>query len=194
MQSTATLTPDQRASVPTARIEWGMGLDSGATYERRGAINGLNEHVAETSPGRKDGSGKTTTSDSSNLNQLIPLTTASHVPRDEAEPVLLAEWEGYVATVSEHHFTAALSGVFGQGVEGVREDAQIPLSDVSRSDTELLQPGGIFRLCVFHTITPYGQPRRYTEVVFRRVPGYRPKDLAAARGRADTIHRSLRVE
>lgn len=107
---------------------------------------------------------------------------------------LLAEWNGCVESMQEHQFTASLKGVFGEGVSGEEEDAEIPISDVGESDKELLRLGNYFRLCVFYEIRDNGQPRRYTQVVFRRLPAYRAADLARAEERAEEMHRVLRVE
>lgn len=107
---------------------------------------------------------------------------------------LLAEWNGCVLSVDTSHFSAALKGVFGEGVRGEEEDAEIPVTDVGESDKELLHPGNFFRLCIFYEIQKSGQPRRYTQVVFRRLPAYRTHDLAQAAERASELHRALRVE
>lgn len=107
---------------------------------------------------------------------------------------VLAEWNGCVLATNGQYFTAELKGVFGEGVRGEEEDAEIPVSDVAESDSELLYPGNFFRLCVFYEIREDGQPRRYTQVVFRRLPAYRAPDLAKAAERALEIHRALRVE
>jgi hypothetical protein len=112
------------------------------------------------------------------------------------EPKVLAEWEGYVVEVSdqEDFFAASLTGIRGQGVKGEEEDALIPISDVSESDMSLLSPGNFFRLCVKHEIDKYGQPRRYSQLVFRRLPAYREEDLLEAMDRGRKLARSLRVE
>lgn len=106
----------------------------------------------------------------------------------------LAEWNGCVTEIDTHYFSAALKGIFGEGVNGEEEDAEIPISDVSESDRDLLALGNFFRLCVFYEMREDGQPRRYTQVVFRRLPAYRPHELAQAVERASEIHRLLRVE
>ena len=107
---------------------------------------------------------------------------------------LLAEWNGCVTEIDTHYFSAALKGIFGAGVRGEEEDAEIPISDVSESDRELLALGNFFRLCVFYETREDGQPRRYTQVIFRRLPAYRPHELAQAVERASEIQRLLRVE
>ena len=108
--------------------------------------------------------------------------------------VVLAEWSGCVERIEAQFFSASLKGIVGEGVQGVSEDAEIPLSDVAESDMELLTLGSFFRLCVFYEFREDDRPRRYTQVVFRRLPAYRASDLADAARRADDVHRALRVE
>lgn len=124
-----------------------------------------------------------------------PSTMVNRETRPRRNPaVLLAEWSGAVLTVEESFFSATLSGITGEGVQGEQEDAEIPVSDISKSDLELLRPGNFFRLCVMLEIEENGQPRRYTQVVFRRLPAYRVTDLNLAAERGDELHRALRVE
>ena len=97
----------------------------------------------------------------------------------------LAEWSGYVTSIQEegYSFSATLTGVSGIGVEGEQDDAIIPVSDVAEADKELLRVGNFFRLCVTQEVTKSGQPRRYTQVIFRRMPAYRREDLESALGK-----------
>lgn len=120
-----------------------------------------------------------------------PLTNKQLAPAE-----LLAEWSGCVTDIQEvgHFFTATLKGIKGEGVKDEEDDAIIPISDVSEWDKDLLRPGNFFRLCVMHEITPSGQPRRYSLVVFRRMPAYRKQDLDAAMERGRKLARGLRVE
>ena len=106
----------------------------------------------------------------------------------------LAEWQGMVTEVGETHFVAELQGKIGQGVSGSIEEARIPVDEVSPEDRELLRPGAFFRLCITRELTPHGSSRRYTQVVFRRMPAYRREDLEAARAEARELVRELRVE
>lgn len=121
-------------------------------------------------------------------NSLADVNTAS------AE--VLAEWSGYVTGIQPEalFFSASLKGVTGNGVKGEEDDAVIPVSDVSDWDRELLQLGSFFRLCVMHEITRSGQPRRYTQVIFRRLPAYRQVDLDKAQERGLELARRLRVD
>ncbi|MFY9328180.1 MAG: hypothetical protein WAO76_09210 [Georgfuchsia sp.] len=123
-------------------------------------------------------------------------TTSVHIPHQliGQQSDLLAEWDGIVTEIREHYFTASLSGIFGEGVEEEAEEAEIPVSDVNKSELDLFRLGSVFRLCVFYEELPNGQPRRFTQVVFRRLPAYRSRDIRAAEERAELIHQHLRVE
>lgn len=112
------------------------------------------------------------------------------------QPKLLAEWSGYVTEYSdkEKFFAAVLKGVKGEGVKDEEEEAIIPITDVSKSDMALLSPGNFFRLCVMYEVNKSGQPRRYTQLVFRRLPAYRDQDIKEAVDRGRELARSLRVE
>lgn len=107
---------------------------------------------------------------------------------------VLAEWDGYVTSIGPHYFTAALKGIRGEGVEAEDEEAEIPVSDVAASDLDLLQLGGIFRLCVRQVEFPNGQPGRFSQVVFRRLPAYRQETICSAEERAGARFERLRVE
>jgi hypothetical protein len=117
-------------------------------------------------------------------------------PSASSKCEVLAEWNGCVAAVDDagHSFTATLIGVSGEGVKGEEEEATIPVADVSEWDNDLLRPGNFFRLCVIYEILPSGQPRRYTQVVFRRLPAYRQHDLDRAMERGRELAVRLRVE
>lgn len=134
-----------------------------------------------------------------------PATAEGHLRRREStfetptastskHAMRVAEWDGYVITVGEQFFTAALSGIAGEGVAGERHDAEIALDDVGRSDRALLRPGAFFRVCIYFELDEDDRPRRYAKVVFRRLPAYRQVDLEQADRRADERHRRLRVE
>lgn len=109
---------------------------------------------------------------------------------------VLAEWNGCVTGVQHagYSFSAILTGIIGEGVRGEEEEATIPTADVSEWDKDLLRPGNFFRLCVIHEVLPSGQPRRYTQVVFRRLPAYRQQDLDQAGERGRELAGSLHVE
>lgn len=128
--------------------------------------------------------------------KLSATTTRPSVEIKSVPVELLAEWGGCVTEVNEDdfYFAANLLGIQGKGVKGEEEDAIIPISDVNKADKELLVPGNFFRLCVMYEIDSSGQPRRYTQVIFRRMPAYRQLDLDEALERGRKLARGLRVE
>jgi hypothetical protein len=111
-----------------------------------------------------------------------------------ASSQLLAEWHGQVTEVLEKSFAAQLIGCHGSGVLGEEEDAIIPIDEVRETDLALLESGAFFRLCISYEVSPQGNKRRYTEVVFRRLPAYRKEELAQAQTLGRELARGLRVE
>lgn len=126
------------------------------------------------------------------------LASRWHVQRPIAAAPLgsqsIAEWQGMVTEVGDDYFFAELRGLSGSGVHGSLEEARLPIEEVRTEDRELLEPGAFFRLCIKRDHTAQGSLRRYSEVVFRRMPAYRRQDLEAARERARELARELRVE
>ena len=116
------------------------------------------------------------------------------VGEHEVDTQLIAEWEGYVTEIGEVSFEARLRGILGEGVEDESEDATIPLDEISPSDRSLFCVGAIFRLCVSYERSRTRQVRRFTELVFRRLPKYSEKDLDAARARARERVSGFRLE
>ena len=131
------------------------------------------------------------------LAQVAELTgSAPEKRRSEARPSSrpLAEWHGQVIRIEDAVFIAELKGTHGTGVAGKLEQAVIPIEEVQPSDLGLLRPGAFFRLCVSYAVAPKGTQRRYTEVVFRRLPAYRREELEAAQRAGRDIARDLQVE
>lgn len=112
----------------------------------------------------------------------------------QAASQLLAEWHGQVVEIRDDSFTAQLRGRFGEGVAGSEDEAVIPIDDVREEDRELFQAGAFFSLCISYEVNAAGSKRRYTEVIFRRMPAFRWDELEAAAARAKEIVRGLRVE
>lgn len=106
---------------------------------------------------------------------------------------LIAEWHGQVTELEDDHFYAELKGLHGEGVAGSNEEAVIPISDLRPDDKFLLTEGAFFRLCISYEIQSSGNRRRYTEVIFRRLPVFRRKELEEAKHRAQNLSRALRL-
>ena len=122
-----------------------------------------------------------------------PSTRGANPIFGQAVSQLLAEWHGQVTEVNATTFFAQLKGRHGDGVIGQENVAVIPRDEVRPDDEELLMPGAFFSLCVSYEISRKGR-RRYTEVVFRRLPAYRREELEQAAVRGREIARGLRLE
>jgi len=122
-----------------------------------------------------------------------PATHVKTIPQ-RTTSVLLAEWHGQVTEVLAATFIAQLKGRHGEAVAGSEDIAVIPIEEVRESDRDLLQTGAFFRLCIAYEISQQGNRRRYTEVVFRRLPAFRREELEQAQAVAREIASELRLE
>ena len=122
-----------------------------------------------------------------------PATPPKDFRQEQVSTQLLAEWHGQVTQVLASSFVAELKGRHGEGVAGKEEIAVIPRDEVNPDDAELLEPGAFFSLCIAYEQSSRGR-RKFTTVVFRRLPGYRREELEEARERGHQIARGLRLE
>ena len=122
-----------------------------------------------------------------------PATRPQESLVEQVSTQLLAEWHGQVTEVLASSFVAELKGRHGEGVAGKEEVAVIPRDEVSPDDVELLEPGAFFSLCIAYEQSSRGR-RKFTTVVFRRLPAYRREELEEARERGRQIARGLRLE
>lgn len=101
--------------------------------------------------------------------------------------VALQEWEGHVVEVDKDNavFTAQITDMTNRKTSET-EEAEFPISDLTDSDLELLQPGAIFRWSIGYQ-RDHGTKRRISQIVFRRLPQWRASDLAAAALQAETL-------
>jgi hypothetical protein len=103
------------------------------------------------------------------------------------------EWEGTVTRVGHETFWASLTRIERAAVPSPSatrlhaifptEHTELPLDDVRASDRELVRPGAVFRMVVGYQISRSGR-RRAIDVVFRRLPRWRPYDMRAAEAEA----------
>jgi hypothetical protein len=122
-------------------------------------------------------------------------TAASSEPRRQsgAEVSVLGEWDGYVEAIRREYFVGRMRGLRGIGVVGKDEEAEIPISDVDEADKDLLVPGGYFRLMVCYERPRVGQKRKFTQIIFRRLPAYTKREIDAAEREADEIENAFRL-
>lgn len=118
-------------------------------------------------------------------------TRPGAVASSASHPV--AEWHGQVSKIYENFFVAELHGIFGESVSGTLEEAQIPIDEVDPNDRDLLREGAFFRLCIGYEISTRGNRRKFTEVIFRRMPAYRQEELEMARQQASALARAIQV-
>lgn len=138
-----------------------------------------------------------------NANEAVANVVPQFLLRRTAPPVtrpngntnaVVAEWEGYVTQISDKTIEARLTGLTGEGVAGEVEEATIPKSEIADADQSLLALGSLFRLCISYEKTAAGERRRYSTLVFRRLPAYRQEDLDEAHKRTRARLNGLRVE
>jgi hypothetical protein len=130
-----------------------------------------------------------------NMAAVSRIAAASITDIESPKNQVVAEWHGMVTELLESNFVAELQGILGVGVRGAIEEAVIPIDEVREEDRGLLEPGAFFRLCVNNAIRSDGKTRRrFTDVVFRRLPAYRRDELEEAAERGRAIARAIRVE
>ena len=159
---------------------------------REPAYSTLREVSEETTGPHRDSKISDVQGDVQALSKVnfVPVTVADQLLTPSQ---VIAEWHGQVVSIEEGYFVAELRGILGTGVAGEVEEAQIPVDSVQEHDLALMQPGAFFRLCVSMEIRN-GTRRRFTDVVFRRLPAYRREELEAAQRDAQELVRGLRLE
>jgi hypothetical protein len=130
---------------------------------------------------------------SSERPTVVSTTLARGATRGQTTSQLLAEWHGQVTEVLSSTFSAQLRGRHGEGVIGKEEVAVIPIGELREDDISLLEPGAFFSLSVSYEISLRGR-RKFTEVVFRRLPAYRREELELAQSRGRELARALHLE
>lgn len=98
----------------------------------------------------------------------------------------LQEWEGYVTDIGDEEFEARLLDVTaGDAVE--REDAVIPLDEVSAEDRRRMEPGSIFRWVIGYERSIGGTKKPVSRIVFLDLPPITDKDIERGREWADWL-------
>ena len=93
----------------------------------------------------------------------------------------LQKWEGVVLDVYEDSFFARLSDLTEDGLE---EEGEFYIDDVSREDLPLLKPGAVFYWNIGYHDSRTGQRRKVSEIRFRRLPAWTAKEIDAAKSKA----------
>ena len=87
----------------------------------------------------------------------------------------LQEWEGYVTEISDTEFSARLTDLTS-GANYAREEADIPLDEISEDDAAKMQVGSIFRWVIGYERAA-GSKKRVSNIVFRDLSAITRTDL-----------------
>ncbi|MGD0659084.1 MAG: hypothetical protein ABSD38_13545 [Syntrophorhabdales bacterium] len=98
--------------------------------------------------------------------------------------VLLQKWEGIVLSLNGDTFKARVNDLVQKGVE---EEATIAIDELSETDRDLVEPGAIFYWSIGYHDSLAGQRTRVSLIRFRRLPGWRQKELEAAVSEVESI-------
>lgn len=94
------------------------------------------------------------------------------------------EWEGYVTRIDSDFFYAQLLDLTNQGIE---EEAQFELSEVSPNHDELLKEGALFRWSIGYERLRGGTRRRSSSIIFRRLPAWSKRELEESKQEAEQL-------
>ena len=165
------------------RSIWAPAGDGSSAGDRSGPV--ANDSVQRT---HVDGQGNG-----------IPRNGGADILPPAVEPVptsslhALQEWEGYVTDIGDDEFSARLLDVTaGDAVE--REDAVIPLEEVSAEDRQRMEPGSIFRWVIGYERSVGGTRRRVSQIVFLDLPPITDRDVEHGREWADWLRTQWGLE
>jgi hypothetical protein len=114
----------------------------------------------------------------------MPRTTV-WIPRE----VMLQEWEGQVQEVGPQYFSARLVDLTNGDVDET-EEAELPVSDISDSERDLLVPGATFRWIIGYRYID-GAKERFTRVAIRRLPMWTDAEMKSADQEASEVHNAF---
>ena len=90
----------------------------------------------------------------------------------------LQEWEGYVTEINDTNFTANLIDLTA-GASFEKEEADIPIDEISEEDASKMQVGSIFRWVIGYERSMAGTKKRVSHIVLRDLPAITKSDLRA---------------
>ena len=88
------------------------------------------------------------------------------------------EWEGYVTEIGDSEFSAHLTDLTS-GMKNAREEADIPLGELSEGDEAKMQVGSFFRWTIGYECTA-GSNEWISRIVFHDLPVVTKNDLRDA--------------
>ncbi len=111
------------------------------------------------------------------FNNIPPRINPGRVSR--ATFYALQEWEGYVEEIGEDYVVASLvDTTAGESVS--KEKAEVPLSEISEGDRDLVRVGAVFRWVIGYRKLESGQKERSSQIVFRRLPQWTAVEVRRA--------------
>lgn len=102
----------------------------------------------------------------------------------------LQEWEGYVTGINDTEFTASLIDITA-GALYEKEEADIPIDEISENDVSKIQVGSIFRWVIGYERSATGTKKRVSHIVFRDLPAITKTDLGAGQKWARKIREAF---
>jgi hypothetical protein len=102
--------------------------------------------------------------------------------------VPLQKWEGIVLQVLKESFFARLVDLTSNGMD---EEAEFPLEEVSAADWSLVEPGAVFYWNIGYIDSLSGQRTRASVIRFRRLPMWRAEELERAKQKVQYISNEL---
>lgn len=100
------------------------------------------------------------------------------------------EWEGYIVEIATDDFVGRLLDITA-GDKSEKEEAVIPLGQLSEEDATNVALGRVFRLVIGHRIAKDGKKTDVVRVVFRDLPRITAEDLEEGRKWADEVIRAF---
>ena len=88
----------------------------------------------------------------------------------------LQEWEGYVVEMRETEFTARLTDLTA-GDSHEKEEAVVPMAEISHHDAARMRVGSIFRWVIGYERSTAGTRKRVSRIVFRDLLAVTETDL-----------------
>ena len=113
--------------------------------------------------------------DSDNFSRIVNLPEPLPYRSPPASLHALQEWEGFVTEISDAEFSARLTDLTS-GANYAREEADIPLDEISEDDAAKMQVGSIFRWVIGYERAA-GSKKRVSNIVFRDLSAITRTDL-----------------
>lgn len=120
-----------------------------------------------------------------------PLSIMPHTIIDQSQFVSLQKWQGIVIEIKKESFIARLKNLTENGIE---EQSEILLAEVSEDDKRLLKPGSVFYWNIGYRISSLGQRTRASMLRFQRLPLWTNEEIGRAKKRALKLRKFISWE